>query len=140
CILSSSAPRDGTMATLAQSVTWLKKNFGSKIDAAVKDTPFSQNMIVAIAMQETSYIWRRLIDKKDVNEALALCVGDSIDAPRRKAFPVSRKALEGVPKGKEMFKVAREALEAIAKIDKSYAKVVKNPNKFCHGFGLFQYD
>jgi hypothetical protein len=128
------------MATLKGCIVWLKRNFGSKIDAATKGTPFSQNMIIAIAMQETSYLWRRLIDKKEINEVLTLCVGDVIDAPRRKAFPVSRKALERVSNGKEMFKIAREALEAIAKIDKSYALAAKNPNKFCRGFGLFQYD
>ena len=39
-----------------------------------------------------------------------------------------------------MFSVAREALEQISKYDKGYAKVAQNPNKFCHGFGIFQYD
>jgi hypothetical protein len=128
------------MTTQKECIAWLKKNFGSKIDAAVAGTPFSRNMIVAIAMQETSYIWRRIIDKKPVDEVLALCVGDVIDAPRRKAFPVSRLALERAPKGKQMFPIAREALEAIAKIDKSYAAAVKKADKFCRGYGMFQYD
>lgn len=39
-----------------------------------------------------------------------------------------------------MFKVARAALEKIAAVNSGYKTAVKNPNKFCHGFGMFQYD
>jgi hypothetical protein len=127
-----------TMPTMTDAVKWLKKNFGAQIDAAVAGTPFSRDLIVAIAMQETSYIWQKLIDTKRPAEILALCVGDTIDG--RSAFPKSRAALEKAPKGKEMFKVARDALEGVAEINKDYANAFKKPNKFCHGFGMFQYD
>lgn len=127
-------------ATKKQGLVWLKQNFGAKIDAAVAGTPFSRNMICAIAMQETSYIWRRVIDTKTVAEVLALCVGDTIDAPGRSAFPRTRAELEAVSEGPQMFKVARKALEAIAEIDAGYKKALKNPNKFCRGYGMFQYD
>ena len=40
-----------------------------------------------------------------------------------------------------MFVIARDALEAIGQHDKAYGKIAaKKPNKFCHGFGIFQYD
>jgi len=126
------------MPTMTDAIKWLKKNFGSQIDAAVAGTPFSRDLIVAIAMQETSYIWQKLIDTKTPKEILALCVGDTIDG--RSAFPTSRAALEKAPKGKEMFTVARDALGAVAGVNNDYAKVFKNANKFCHGFGMFQYD
>ena len=127
-------------ATKKQGLIWLKKNFGTKIDAEVAGTPFSRNMVCAIAMQETSYIWRRVIETKSVAEALALCVGDVIDAPRRKAFPTTRAKLEAVPDGDKMFKAGRKALEAIAEIDAGYKKALKDPDKFCRGYGMFQYD
>jgi hypothetical protein len=122
------------------AIAWLKTTFGNRIDAAVAGTPLSRNLIVAIAMQETSYIWRPLYKTKTPDEVLALCVGDTIDGPKRKAFPTGRSDLESVPRGKEMFKVAREALEQIGQINKSYANVAKDKNKFCHGYGMFQYD
>ena len=39
-----------------------------------------------------------------------------------------------------MFRVGRKALEGIATTNNSYAKVAKNKNKFCRGYGMFQYD
>ena len=74
------------MTATTDAIAWLKKVFGTKIDAAVAGTPFTRNLIVAIAMQETSYIWRPQYKNKSVDEVLTLCVGDTIDAPGRKAF------------------------------------------------------
>ena len=31
-------------------------------------------------------------------------------------------------------------MEAIAEIDAGYKKALKNPDKFCRGYGMFQYD
>jgi hypothetical protein len=45
-----------------------------------------------------------------------------------------------VPNGPKMFEIARKALEDMAQFIHSYQKVVLNPNKFCHGYGIFQYD
>ncbi|MEC5292504.1 SH3 domain-containing protein [Aurantimonas sp. C2-6-R+9] len=42
--------------------------------------------------------------------------------------------------GKEMFVVARTALEAMAGYINGYESAVANKNKFCHGFGVFQRD
>ncbi|WP_146167387.1 hypothetical protein [Phreatobacter oligotrophus] len=68
-------------------------------------------------------------------------MGDTLDYPRRKsAWPKNRAELELHPRGRDMFKVARAALERIAKINPGYAGPAKNPDKFCHGFGMFQYD
>ncbi|HUP60253.1 MAG TPA: hypothetical protein VNA69_07525 [Thermoanaerobaculia bacterium] len=40
-----------------------------------------------------------------------------------------------------MFAVARKALEDIGQHSSRYDEVARmNPNKFCHGFGIFQYD
>lgn len=128
----------------ADDIKWFHEQFGDKIRAAVAGTPFTLDLIVAIAMQETGYLWgkTRKPDKdgnvRPIEEILYLCVGDTLDS--RSAFPKSRAALEAAPRGKEMFAVARRALEAIAKEDKSYAAVARKPDKFCHGFSIFQYD
>lgn len=74
-------------------------------------------------------------------EVLALCVGDTIDAPRRSAFPKNRAELESRTNGKKMFKIAREALESLAPYNSTYKRVAQgNKNKFCRGYGIFQYD
>lgn len=128
------------MSTEQDAVRWLKSTFGDAIRAAVAGTPFGIDLVAAIAMQETSYIWRKVYQSKPVSEVLSLCVGDTIGAPRRTAFPADREALEREPRGGEMFAIARKALEDVAQIDASYAKVAHNPDKFCHGYGMFQYD
>jgi hypothetical protein len=39
-----------------------------------------------------------------------------------------------------MFQIARQALVDMAQVATEYQKVLKNENKFCHAFGIFQYD
>lgn len=118
---------------------WFKQQFHEKINAAVVDTPFSLDFMTALACQETGEVWPRL-RKKDlsVDRILELCVGDTIDG--RSAFPRSRAELESAPNGKEMFDIARAALVDMAQFITEYQKVATNPDKFCHGFGIFQYD
>jgi hypothetical protein len=118
---------------------WFKQQFHEKINAAVVDTPFSLDFMTALACQETGEVWPKL-RKKDlsVDRILELCVGDTIDG--RSAFPRSRAELESAPNGKKMFDIARAALVDMAQFITDYQKVAQNPDKFCHGFGIFQYD
>ncbi|GJD98115.1 M15 family metallopeptidase [Methylobacterium isbiliense] len=142
--LPSSPPLLAVAAPAAQpadaAIHWFKTTFGGDIAAATAGTPFSINLIAAIAMQETSYIWRRIYKTHTVAEVLAACTGDTLDAPRRSAFPKTRADLEAVPDGKAMFALARAALLNVAQYDPDLKKVAKKPDKFCHGFGMFQYD
>ena len=39
-----------------------------------------------------------------------------------------------------MFRIAHEALVSMAEHVPGYGKVAKLPHKFCHGYGIFQYD
>jgi hypothetical protein len=48
--------------------------------------------------------------------------------------------LVGRPNGQEMFGIARQALVDMAQFIPGFKGVVKNPNKFCHGYGIFQFD
>lgn len=128
------------MSATDDAMRWLRDTFGARIDAAIAGTPFKRNLIIAIAMQETSYIWMKVYKERSVADTLAVCVGDSIDAPRRSAFPKNRAELEARPRGKAMFKIARKALEDIAVINSGYRPAAAKPDKFCHGYGMFQYD
>lgn len=131
----------------AKDIEWFKQQFAAEIETAVAGGPFDLDMVVAIACQETGHIWQRL--RKEANpltraEILTLCVGDTIDAKPggggRKAFPRNKAELLAHPKGQEMFAIARKALEDMAPHVPGFAGAVANNNKFCHGFGLFQFD
>ncbi|MET0710864.1 MAG: SH3 domain-containing protein [Tardiphaga sp.] len=97
-----------------------------------------------MACQETGHIWSVLRKKPQLtlDRILALCVGDTIDfkPPNggRKAFPKNKAALLAVPRGDEMFAIARQALVGMAQFIPGFP--VSNPNKFCHGYGMFQLD
>ena len=124
------------------AIAWFKKTFYSRIAAGVQGTPFDIDLVVAIATQETSYIWSPLVEKglgeKDV---LRLCVGDTLDADKgRNAFPRTKDDLLSAPRGAQMFQIARAALLEMAKVTPGYGFALNNQNKFCHGFGIFQYD
>jgi hypothetical protein len=123
------------------AIAWFKKNFGPKLGKAVAGTPFSADMVTAIAYQETGYIWSALVDKQlSIPKTLELCVGDTLDAPNRSVFPRNKAELVAAPRGQEMFRIARQALVDMAQYTPGYQKVVRNPDKFCHGYGIFQYD
>lgn len=125
----------------ADAIRWFKSQFQSKIEAAVQDTPFTLDMLTAIACQETGYIWNILRKQLEPPEVLALCVGDTLDADKgRRAFPRTKADLIAKPNGREMFDIARKALLDLAKYIPAFQGAASNPNKFCHGFGIFQYD
>jgi hypothetical protein len=128
------------MTKMKEAMNWFKSQFKTQIDAGVRGTPFSLDMLTAIAVQETYYIWGQLYKVMPITEVLKLCVGDTIDAPGRSAFPKDKAQLLSVAKGDEMFAIAREALVSMARHIPSYRDAASKPNKFCHGFGIFQYD
>jgi hypothetical protein len=120
---------------------WFKETFGADLARAVAGTPFTVDLLVAIAAQETGEIWAPLRNKLPVAELLEICVGDTLDADKgRRAFPTTRDDLLSKPRGAEMFTIAHDALVAMARHVPAYAKIAKNPRKFCHGYGIFQYD
>jgi hypothetical protein len=129
----------------ADDIRWFKQQFRPQIEAALTGTPFDLDMIVAIASQETGYIWSVLRKKQlPLERVVALCVGDTIDfkgpGKGRQAFPRTKEALVAAPNGQQMFDIARKALEDMAAFIPGYHGAVANPNKFCHGYGVFQRD
>ncbi|WP_445632526.1 SH3b domain-containing protein [Nostoc sp. DSM 114161] len=124
--------------SIQDDISWFKQQFQQDIQAAIDDTPFSIELITSIALQETGYLWRNIYKKETVAKTLELCVGDTVSG--RTAFPKDKSELLSKPKGDEMFQIAREALESIAPYNNDFKKAAKKPEKFCHGFGIFQYD
>jgi len=130
------------MPTVSDGLGWLKQQFGDDFQQAVSGTPYSAALLSAVAVQETFEVWSKLFQTTmPTGDILALCVGDTFDAPNRSAFPRTKQDLIAAPNGQQMFDIARAALEAIGAHNDSYRKVAQaNPNKFCHAFGIFQYD
>ncbi len=128
----------------AQDAFWFKSQFQPQIEAAVAGTPFSVDMITAVACQETGGIWPRLRRQGlPTSRILELCVGDTIDATPtggRRAFPKNKAELLQVPQGGRMFEIARQGLVDMASYIPDYRGAASRPDKFCHGFGIFQLD
>ena len=68
----------------ASDMRWFKTNFQNKVNAAIQGTPFTLDLMTALACQETGEIWP-ILRKTDlsIDRILELCVGDTIDAPSR---------------------------------------------------------
>lgn len=126
--------------TTRESIQWFKQTFRTQLQNATQQTPYSIDLLCALAYQETGYIWSSMAGKLSLAEIALLAVGDTLDTPNRKAFPKDKQALLNAPNGAAMFAIAREQLVKMAKHVKGYSGAVANPNKFCHGFGIFQYD
>jgi len=140
-LLCDTKLKDESMATILESIRWFKKQFREEIESAIITTPFSLDLLTAIAVQETFYIWGTLAARgMRCNEILALCTGDTLDYPKRRAFPRTKEALLRFPQGQQMFAIAHEALEAVGSQINAYAGVAQKPDKYCHGFGIFQFD
>ena len=122
-------------------MSWFKSHFSAQILANTRLLPFDVNMMTALATQETFEVWGNLFETQTPAKILELCVGDTIDSPARKAFPQNKAMLLSDHNGLKIFQIARAALEAVGEYNAAYHKVAAaNPNKFCHGFGIFQYD
>lgn len=127
------------MAISQDAFDWFSNNFLDEIKAQTEGTPYTPRMILAVSMQETYYLWSGLYKDLPVERVLELCVGDTISSSRS-AWPSSYFQIMLTAEGRKLYKVARSALKDIAKYDSGYAGVARKKTKFCHGFGIFQYD
>lgn len=95
------------MSRMSGAIRWFQSTFGDSIASVLEGTPFTRDLVTALAMQETFYLWGDLYRRRPVDEVLALCAGDTLDAPNRSAFPKRRADLLAAKGGKEMFALAR---------------------------------
>ncbi|MEO5843881.1 MAG: hypothetical protein ABIQ33_03480 [Caldimonas sp.] len=128
----------------AQDAFWFKSQFQPAIEKAIAGTPFSVDMVTAFACQETGEIWPALRRQGlPTSRILELCVGDTIDASAtggRRAFPKNKAELLQAAQGDRMFEIARRGLVDMASYIPAYRGAAARPDKFCHGFGIFQLD
>ena len=129
----------------AQDVLWFKTEFQGLIEPVIAGTPFSVDMLAAFACQETGEIWPALRRRGLATaRVLELCVGDTIDASAtgggRRAFPKNKAELLAAADGERMFAIARQGLVEMAEQIPAYRGAAARPDKFCHGFGIFQLD
>ncbi|MGB3246432.1 MAG: hypothetical protein WBB25_18000 [Sulfitobacter sp.] len=123
-------------------IKWFKETFWGEIKASTDGTAFDPDMLISIACQETGSIWgpmrRKGLPKADI---VRLCCGDTLDSDKgRRAFPKTRAALEVHLGGTEMFQIGRAALLAMSEHVPGYGFAKDRPDKFCHGYGVFQLD
>lgn len=128
--------------TIRDDIFWFKQNFSSDLAGSLAGSPISFDLVAALAFQESGDVWSKLRLTMAKEEVLRLCVGDTIDAPQRKAFPKDKSSLISAPQGLDMFNLAHELLVEMGDatgID-VYQHLGKSPDRFVHAFGIFQYD
>lgn len=126
-----------------KDILWFKTQFADKVKLASQGMPFDVDMLTAIACQETGELWGAMRHDANltVDQIVALCCGDTLDSDKgRSAFPKTKADLLAVPNGQVMFDIARKALLDMAGHIPAYKFAFTNQRKFCHGYGIFQYD
>ena len=127
---------------IKDEIRWFKQTFAADVVPALAGTPLSFDLICAIAFQESGELWSRMRRNLPREEVLRLSVGDTLDAPNRSAFPKNRAALVAVDGGQRMFDLAHRLLGEMAAATgiEAYQDLAQRPDKFVHGYGIFQLD
>jgi hypothetical protein len=127
---------------IVDEIKWFKQQFAADILPALAGTPISFDLVCAIAFQESGELWSKMRGHLPRSEVLRLSVGDTLDAPNRSAFPRTRQALVAAPKGQQMFDLAHRLLVQMGDATgiEAYQHLGTKPDKFVHGYGIFQYD
>lgn len=127
---------------IRDEIAWFKGQFAADVTPALAGTPLSFDLISALAFQESGELWSKLRLHLPRNEVLRLSVGDTLDEPNRSAFPKNRDALLAAPRGQQMFDLAHQLLVEMADGTgiEAYQHLAVRPEKFLHGYGIFQYD
>jgi hypothetical protein len=127
---------------IVDEIKWFKQQFAADLLPTLAGTPLSFDLVCAIAFQESGELWSKLRGHLPRSEVLRLSVGDTLDAPNRSAFPRTRQALVAVSKGQQMFDLAHQLLVQMGDATgiEAYRHLGTKPDKFVHGYGIFQYD
>src|SRR5262245_9085052 len=127
---------------IKDEIRWFKEEFAQDILPALAGTPLSLDLICAIVFQESGELWSKLRLHLPRDEVLRLSVGDTLDAPNRSAFPKNKNALVAVENGQRMFDLAHRLLREMGNATgiEIYQDLATRPEKFVHGYGIFQYD
>jgi hypothetical protein len=127
---------------IKDDIKWFKDQFAADVIPALAGTPLSFDLVCAIAFQESGELWSKLRLHLPREEVLRLSCGDTLDEPNRSAFPKNKDALIAAQRGQEMFDLAHELLVQMGDATgiEAYRRLGRRPDKFVHGYGIFQYD
>ncbi len=125
-----------TQSQCLKVAQWMQLHFGDICEAAVQGTPFTKELLYAIACQESAIYFMKWINDHTPGEVLGRCVFDaSGDANGdRSAFPKNTAAF--------IAKYGQQAAnELIAEANKTRALRGWGPKQWVYaGYGIFQYD
>jgi hypothetical protein len=76
------------------------------VSARLAGSPFSMNLLIALAIEATFPLWGALLQRMPTAGILELCIADTIDALARLVFPKNTDLLAAA-RGDEMFKVSQ---------------------------------
>ncbi len=136
--LPEATPQDLPLskARCLQTAEWLDGNYGEKCEAAVAGTPFTKELLYAIACKETAIYFLDWTKDHTPEEVLGRCVFDATGDVKgtRKAFPKNTAAF-----------ISRYgqtiANDLIAEANKTRAWRGFGPKQWVYaGYGIFQYD
>lgn len=120
-----------------RAATWLKTTYSGIIQEGITGTPYTIELVCAIACQETSYKWLDWIDKYEPDIILARCVFDAtleIEPGARKAFPQTQQQFRDKYGDALCDMLIDEA-------NKTRALQNWSPRPWLYaGYGIFQYD
>lgn len=133
-----------SIAAAVKCSKWMKMHFGEQINEYILNTPYSQELVISIALQETAQKWVLWIDKYSPEVILQRCVfdasGNDFPGTHRNAFPrtkVEFQQLYGLS--------ATDMLVHEANLTRAMPQP-GDPNGYgpasylYKGYGIFQYD
>lgn len=128
------------MRDIHERAKWFFETFGDPLQQIFSDTNITPDLVGAIALQETGYIWNSIWRSGAVaeDEFLACCVGDTIS--NRSYFPESYDELVGSPRGEELFVSLREVLRGMTDVRPRLSSYASREKSVLYGYGIFQYD
>ena len=125
------------------AISWMKTNFREKILNHTYNTPYSIDLVCAIACKETAIKWLLWIDKYTPETILERCVFDaSGDFPgtSRNAFPKNKEAFLKKYGPELTSMLIAEANKTRAMPQSGYPRGYSPANYLYKGYGIFQYD
>lgn len=128
-----------------EAALWLRQHFEGQINEMIAGTPWSIELVCAIACQETAQRWIRWIDNYDAETILARCVFDASGEPEfptavRSAFPKNRDVFRAHYGNEFLQMLIDEGNKQRAMPQPGYPNGYRAATYLYKGYGIFQYD
>lgn len=122
----------------------MKQNFGEQIKEYTFNTPYTLELVIAIALQETAQKWQLWIDKYPVDVILQRCVfdasGNDFPGTSRNAFPRTKVEFQQIYGKTVTDMLVHEANLTRAMPQPKFPDGYNSAGYLYKGYGIFQYD